>query len=653
MTPQLFKTLLFLFFLTLQSAWSNSPRPNIVFILADDLGWADTTLYGHTRFYQTPNLERLAKRGMTFTRAYAASPLCSPTRASILTGQNPARLGLTSPTCHLPEVQLKARPGGKTNPGLKARQPKSATRLRTDIPTLGKTLRKAGYQTGHFGKWHLGPEPYSPLQQGFQIDVPHWHGPGPKGSYLAPWSYPDFDPAHPKEHIEDRMAEEAVAFLEKHKDTPFFLNYWQFSVHAPFDAKKELIEKHRKRIDPKSPQRSPTYAAMVESMDDAVGTLLDALDRLELTDNTIIIFFSDNGGNMYNTVDDTTPTSNAPLRGGKATMFEGGVRVPMIVSYPGTIRSGTTNESLVQSTDFYPTLVELLGLQTEKGQVFDGSSIVPALKGEALRRPPIFTYFPHNPPVPDWIPPAISVHQDEWKLIREFHQGKKNAHRYRLFNLKTDLGERENLAGKHPKKVKALDQLITTFLKETKAIVPVPNPDFNPSKYQPEREGKGMIRQAKKKPRPKSSDPFDPKLEGWKVRNANYQVDDGILKLKPTGADPFLGTGAKRFDSSCRFSFRIKATSTGPAKITWSNESGSDRKMTFQLKGGAWNEQTLTINPEKDLGIFRIHLPKEAGPYLIDYLKLSAEGNEAVADFKPPFRKPNGKPTASSKQDKR
>ena len=191
---------------------------------------------------------------MTFTRAYSASPLCSPTRASILTGQNPARLGLTSPTCHLPEVQLQATLGTKTNPGQKATQPKSATRLRTDIPTLGKALRKAGYQTGHFGKWHLGPEPSSPFQHGFQVDIPHWYGPGPKGSYVAPWSYPDFDPSHPKEHIEDRMAKEAVAFIEQHKDTPFFLNYWQFSVHAPFDAKKELIEKYRKRVNPKSLQ---------------------------------------------------------------------------------------------------------------------------------------------------------------------------------------------------------------------------------------------------------------------------------------------------------------------------------------------------------------------------------------------------------------
>ena len=638
-TPHLFNSFLWMFFLTFQTASSTPLRPNIVFILADDLGWADTTLYGHTNFYQTPHLERLAKRGMTFTRAYSASPLCSPTRASILTGQNPARLGLTSPTCHLPEVQLQATLGTKTNPGQKATQPKSATRLRTDIPTLGKALRKAGYQTGHFGKWHLGPEPYSPFQHGFQVDVPHWHGPGPKGSYVAPWSYPDFDPSQPKEHIEDRMAKEAVAFIEQHKDTPFFLNYWQFSVHAPFDAKKELIEKYRKRVNPKSLQQSPTYAAMVESMDDAVGTLLDTLDRLKLTDKTIIVYFSDNGGNMYNSIDNTTPTSNAPLRGGKATMFEGGIRVPMIVSYPGKVRPGSKNDSLVQSTDFYPTLLELLGLQKEKDQTFDGVSIVAALEGKNFERPPIFTYFPHNPPVPDWIPPSISVHQGLWKLIREFHQGHDSAHRYRLFNLERDLGERNNLASKHPEKVRSLDKLISDFLKETEAVVPVPNPSFDPSKYRPEEEGKGRIRQPKKKPQPKSNDPFDPRLKGWKVRHANYQLKNGILHLTPTGTDPFLGTGARPFDAPSKFTFRIKATSDGQGKITWSNESSSPKKRAFQLKGGIWNEQTLNIEPETNLGIFRIHLPKDGGPFLIDHLILSKEGKKAVADFKPPFRK--------------
>ena len=328
-------------------AAEQQPKPNIVFILADDLGWADTTLYGHTKFYQTPNVERLAQRGMTFTRAYSASPLCSPTRASILTGLSPARTGITAPACHLQSVVLEPEPGKSGPPASKVVLPSTVTRLKTDYYTLAEALRDEGYATGHFGKWHLGHEPYSPLQHGFDVDVPHWPGPGPAGSYVAPWKFPDFDPDTPNEHIEDRMAKEAVTFMEQHRKRPFFLNYWLFSVHAPFDAKESLIEKYCQRVDLSDSQRSPTYAAMVESMDDAVGMLLDTLERLGIADRTIVIFFSDNGGNMYDEVDGTTPTSNRPLRGGKATMFEGGVHVPCAVIWPGVVPGGTRSDAVV------------------------------------------------------------------------------------------------------------------------------------------------------------------------------------------------------------------------------------------------------------------------------------------------------------------
>ena len=272
-------------------------KPNVVLILADDLGWSDTTLFGTTSFYKTPHIERLAKRGMLFRRAYAASPLCSPTRASVLTGLSPARHGITSPTCHLPKVVLQATEAKSGPPSRFSTIPNSVTRLATHYYTLAEMFRDHGYATGHFGKWHLGAEPYSPLQHGFDVDIPHHPGPGPAGSYVAPWKFRDFDhdPDIPDEHIEDRMAKEAVAFMQKHKNRPFFLNYWMFSVHAPFDAKKSLINKYKKQVDPKNPQRSPTYAAMIESMDDAVGTLLDTLDRLKIADNTIIIFTSDHG----------------------------------------------------------------------------------------------------------------------------------------------------------------------------------------------------------------------------------------------------------------------------------------------------------------------------------------------------------------------
>lgn len=494
--------------LAIPSIQGADKKPNIVFILADDLGWADTTLYGHTKLYKTPNIERLAKRGMTFTHAYSDSPLCSPTRSAIMTGLSPARTGITAPQCHLPQVVLKASEGKKGPGNKKATEPQAVTRLNTTYYTMAESFRDSGYATGHFGKWHLGPEPYSPIENGFDVDIPHWPGPGPAGSFVAPWKFKDFDPdpGQPNQHIEDRMAEEAVDFMEKHKEGPFFLNYWMFSVHAPFDAKKALIEKYRPDIDPKDPQRSPTYAAMVESMDDAVGTLLDALDRLGIAENTMVVFYSDNGGNMYDQVDNTSPTSNSPLRGGKATMFEGGIRVPLVIDWPGVTEPGTRSDAIVQGADFYPTFVAALDLKTEPDQEFDGVSILPALGGKLLDRKATFTYFPHAPPVPDWIPPAVAVHQGDWKLIRIFHGGENGEHRWKLFNLKNDIGEKNDLSSSQPARVEAMDSLIEDFLKETKAARPLPNPEFKPALYKPEDEGKPAIRKAPKpvrKPSPK------------------------------------------------------------------------------------------------------------------------------------------------------
>jgi arylsulfatase A-like enzyme len=479
-------------------------RPmNVVFILADDLGWADTTLYGHTKLYQTPNLERLAKRGMTFTRAYSASPLCSPTRSSILSGLSPARTGITQAACHLPNVLLHAVAGTRMQPGKKAIVPESATRLDTTYFTLAEAMKNAGYATGHFGKWHVGPEPYSPLQQGFDVDLPHTPGPGPAGSYIAPWKFKNFDadPGEPNQHIEDRIAKEAVTFIEKHKDEPFFLNYWMFSVHSPFDAKKALIEKYRAKVDSSDPQHCPTYAAMVESMDDAVGNLLDTLDRLKLTEHTIIVFLSDNGGNIHSEVEGVRVTSNLPLRGGKATVFEGGIRVPCIVSVPGLVAPATRSDAPVQSSDFYPTLLDLLGLKPQPGQKFDGISIVPALKGETLQREAIFTYFPHDFAVPDWLPPSCTVTAGDWKLIRLFFQGENGAHRWMLFNLREDPAEQDDLAAKQPERVKAMDALIENFLIDTKAVQPLRNPKFDPAAYRPELEGVAEMPKTKTKGR--------------------------------------------------------------------------------------------------------------------------------------------------------
>lgn len=424
------------------TALAEPQRKNVVLILADDLGWADTTLYGKTSFYETPNIQRLAARGMTFSSAYA-SPICSPTRASIMTGQNPARHGMTAPAAHLEIERFEAVVSENGPPHQKCTNVRSATRLDPKLPFLGKVLKDAGYSTAHFGKWHLGREPHSPLERGFDVDLPHWWGPGPKTGYLAPWGYEnaDFKEGKPGEHIEDRMVREAVAWLKnRDRSKPFFMNYWQFSVHAPFGAKPELIDHYRKKLGNSVaglskpeirekllashkpgtglPQQSPTYAAMVHSLDDAVGSLLDALNKEGIADETVIVFYSDNGGNIHCGLEETaasgekyiTPiTSNHPLRGGKGGIHEGGVRVPAVVVWPGVTKPGSRNDTRIQATDLYPTILRMLNVERPKDHPIDGIDFSKALRGEKMDRRPMFTHVPGHGGTPHWLPPSISV----------------------------------------------------------------------------------------------------------------------------------------------------------------------------------------------------------------------------------------------------
>lgn len=596
--------------------------PNILFILADDLGWSDTTLYGTTNFYRTPNIQRLARRGMTFTRAYSASPLCSPTRASILTGMAPARHGITAPQCHLPAVRLKVGMKDEAAANAKCIQPDSITRLDPATTTIAETLKQLGYVTGHFGKWHLGREPYSPLEHGFDVDVPHWPGPGPAGSYVAPWKFDGFDhdPDIPDEHIEDRMAKEAITFIRENRDKPFFLNYWMFSVHAPFDAKKELINQYKKVVDPTDQQRCPTYAAMIESMDDAVGTLLDELDRLKLAENTIIVFASDNGGNAYSLVDGQRPTNNRPLRGGKATMYEGGVRTPAVVVWPAIVEAGSMSDEFVQSMDFYPTLMDLIDASVPPNQVIDGISLVPALKGESLARDELFTYFPHNPPVPDWMPPAISVHSGDWKLIRLFHSGENGSHRYKLFDLANDIGERIDLSEKDPERVRELDRLIDHHLQDTNAVVPVPNPKFDPARYDATKEGepapKFIIGATQKPKRKRPSKP----VAGWRASGTcELSLADNGLRVESHGGDPYISCQLDEPISAgeLTLSVRMRSSSAGYGQVFWKPAGkpfGAKRSKQFEpLHDGSVQTHAIEFKPETPIVAIRIDPSRDVG----------------------------------------
>ena len=453
---------------------------NVIVILADDLGWNDTTLFGNNQFLETPNLERLAEQGMLYTHSYTNNPLCSPNRASILTGQTPARHGSIQPLHHLDNVRLVADLPNSAPSNRMSIAPHTVTRLDTSIPTLSSVLKQHGYQTAHFGKWHLGASPYSPLEHGFDIDIPHFDGAGPTGGFLAPWDFaPNLQPQTRGEHIDERLATEAGNWMaEVSQDGPFYLNFWAFSVHSPFNADPDLVEHFVEKRSPYNIQRSVVYAAMVKHFDNAIGTLLDKLEELNLTEDTIIIFSSDNGGNMYSVLGNIRATNNFPLRGGKATDFDGGIRVPTIISWPGKTTPNSISSTPIQSVDFMPTLLEGLGIPLPSQSIIDGQDISNTFTGNSPDPRPLINFFPVNAVVPDWLPPSVTVQYDGWKLIRSFEYGQSERHLYYLYDLENDVGETTNLAAEYPSKVHELDLLIQQHLDEANAVVPIANPNY-------------------------------------------------------------------------------------------------------------------------------------------------------------------------------
>ena len=455
--------------------------PNVVFILADDLGWRDTGVYGSS-YYQTPHLDSLAAQGRLFVNAYSASPLCSPTRASILTGQNPGRLAFTAPQGHLERVILNPKVPETAPPARKVTIPQSRTRLPNDLVTYAEVLKqKADYTTAFMGKWHLGSAPYLPENQGFDVVVGGRRYPGPPGGYFAPWPVKTLPEASKGTHISDAITNSAIRFVREHRDEPFLLNLWYYDVHAPFQAKQDLKEKYASRSDPQKLQDSQTMAAMIEVLDRNVGRLINTLKTLRLWEETIVVFTSDNGGNMYNEVDGgVTPTNNAPLRNGKGNIYEGGVRVPLIVRWPRVTYPGSISREIVSSVDFFPTFLDILDLSPPEDQVLDGVSFVPALKGEPFEREATYVHFPHLiPATGNW--PATSVRQGNWKLIRRYCQGPQQQDKYELYNLRTDIGEQRNLSKQRPQKTAELRALIADWLEETQALVPRCNPKYNPN----------------------------------------------------------------------------------------------------------------------------------------------------------------------------
>ncbi len=587
---------------------AETPRPNVVFFLADDLGWSDASVYG-SKFHETPNVDRLATRGTRFTNAYAANPLCSPTRASILTGQYPGRLRFTTPAGHLKEEVLDPIVPEKAAPGSKWVLPQTRTRLPLDYYTLAEALRDAGYATAHFGKWHLGWPPYEPERQGFEFNLPGGSYPGPPGGFFAPFPVETLRDSPAGEHIDDRLTRDAIRFLEQHRDRPFFLNYWLFSVHAPFQAKPELIDRYRAKVDPDNPQRSPTMGGMVNTMDACVGRVVEALDRLGLSENTLVIFTSDNGGNMYDLVDGTTPTSNHPLRGGKATIYEGGIRVPLVVVWPGKVAAGATSDAVVSSIDYYPTILEMLGIEPRADVLQDGLSFAPVFTGGKIERSEVFFHFPHAGVAPARFP-STAVRQGDWKLIRAYCDGPEQQDRYELYNLREDLGETNDLAGAMPDKVKEMDALIDRFLKETDSLVPRRNPAYRLA------------------------------IGGWQgSEQAEIAAAEGLLVVTATGGDPQITTSdVPSVAGRLTLALRMKAAARLEGRAYWLTREHRgphrDRSTAFDVKHDSeWHEYEMPLDVGAPLLGLRIDPCQAAGRAAIDWIRLRDASGKVIKEW--------------------
>lgn len=590
--------------------------PNVIVMLADDMGWMDSGAYG-SQYYDTPNLDRLATKGVRFTNAYSASPLCSPTRLSILTGKYPHRLGMTQPAGHLPPLPAGTPLYGGQGAAWQAYLvPKSRRFLPNDADTYGKLFNRAGYATAFMGKWHLGTAPHYPEQHGFDVVVGGRGNPGPPGGYFAPWRS-DTLPKRPEgTHIDDAITDEALRFIQANRDRPFLLNLWFYDVHAPFEGKESLVNKYRVRNDPRGQQDCPVMGAMIETLDQNVGRVLDKLDELGLRQNTIIVFWSDNGGNMYNEVDGTTPTNNAPLKAGKGNIHEGGIRVPAIIDWPGVTKPGTVSDVVVSTIDIYPTLLQMTGLPKPSTAQFDGVGLESVLRGNDIERDTMFFHFPHYVPKPKNVSASAVRHRD-YKLIRRYHGDGSQPYSFELYHLGNDIGESDNLAERMPGLVTELDAMIDEHLESTGTPVPPPNPAYDPKAYNP-------ITGIGNKKTPARVAP----VGDWTPsKQTQIRIRDGELIVVSNDNDPwFMTRRVPEARGPIRGRVRMKTSAKGKGQMFWTSDVAPKfvgHHVTFNLKhDGQWHEYEAELPVEGQLKGFRLDPAQSPGEIQIDWIEL-------------------------------
>ncbi|TRX60006.1 sulfatase [Fulvivirga sp. M361] len=440
----------------------NLKKPNLVFILIDDMGWADLPSYGN-KFNETPNIDRLTKQGVRFTDAYASSPVCSPSRAAILSGQYPARFGLND---FIP---------GHFRPFEKLTVPVNRTQyLPNSVTTFGEQIQSAGYETAYFGKWHLGWNgDVLPAGQGFGTSIVFngWTHFNIKNS-LNPkdQSIPD------STYLTDYLTKKTLDFMEEKKDSSFAVVLSHYAVHIPLQAKEALIKKYEAKPKADGYVSNPTYAAMIEYVDQSVGQVLDKIEELGLEENTIVVLFSDNGGlvQRYDKANDIIVTNNDPLRGEKGSVYEGGIREPLIVKWPGVAESGTQTNAIVAGVDLFPTFMEMLNIPSDSNAILDGKSFVPAFtRQETFDSSPVYWHYP----VYHHDRPAGAIRLGKYKLIEHF-----DTNELSLYDLESDIGETKNLTTSLPEKTRELHRLLQEWRSLVDAAMPEPNPAYDPAK---------------------------------------------------------------------------------------------------------------------------------------------------------------------------
>ncbi len=628
-------------FLFLSSPARAASRPNVVLFLVDDMGWMDSGVYG-SRYYETPNMDALAKRGMLFTDAYAANPLCSPTRASILTGKYPGRLRFTTAAGHTQPTPQDAEPyPDRVSPGSRLINPRTIRHLPLEEITVAEAFREAGYATGHFGKWHLGLNPeHWPDKQGFDVKFHGAPDPGPP-SYHSPYKFkagnvvdgPD------GEYISDRLTDEALKFVEANRDRPFLLHMWQYGVHGPWGHKEELTRRFANKRDPRGKQDNAIMASMLKSVDESLGRLVAKLEELKLTGRTIIIFSSDNGGNIHSNIKSDTkrganirpdhpkyaqiadyrkwagykaPTNNHPLRKGKAWLYEGGIRVPLIVVWPGAVKAGARNATPVSSIDFYPTMIAMAGIEKPRGQVFDGLNLVPLLSGKGgIKRDALFNFFPGGGPTK---PGGVTVREGDWKLIRWYETGPEFPELLELYNLRDDLGETRNLASERPDKVERLNELIANWVKRANVKEPKLNPAYDP-KFRQRRSPKGGV--------------ADNALKGWVPKSVRASVDENGLTLEGSGKAPFIANvqfQKLKQPGPYRLEVRFAGNASGAGKIQWRTTEQEKFPDQGQIKpytvASDSKRLSVEVPVEGLLRHVRFYPPLADGPVTIQTLRL-------------------------------